>query len=455
MPQLMDGYIRVSRVAGRSGDSYISPTSQREAIERWASYKDVEVAAWHVDEDQSGGTHDRPGLNLAIERALTGQTSGIVCAKLDRFSRSTEDGLRDLKRLEANGARLAFVQEDLDTTSTFGKMTYTILLAVSTAFLENVKSGWIDAKRHAIQRGAHIGPIPYGYLRRDNGTLQIDPERGGFVTEAFRLAALRGLSAAQSYLIEHDPSRRWTTTQVRRILGNDIYLGRVRQGDLYADDEHVHDTLTERRIFEAAQDQPITRSAAGEFPLSGILTCASCDQKMVGARGGKGQRTYRCAGGLSTAKIRCDEPSVITATIVEPFVTEQAQKLVADLDITIGQELDLEDLEMDIRLAHDELEAFAADLKMRRALGDQYHAQLQLRVNAVEAVEDAYRSACKAAEAEFKHYTPEDLANDSATLRDFLSNLYLITVKRGRGLKVADRVDMLANHDGSARVTAT
>jgi DNA invertase Pin-like site-specific DNA recombinase len=85
----MDGYIRVSRRMGREGPGYISPDVQREAIERWAAYRDVEVGEWHVDEDWSGGTQERPGLERAIDRAVTGETGGIVSWKIDRFSRYT------------------------------------------------------------------------------------------------------------------------------------------------------------------------------------------------------------------------------------------------------------------------------------------------------------------------------------------------------------------------------
>ena len=61
-----------------------------------------------------GGTHERPGLERAIELAtVTGETGGIVSWKIDRFSRYTEVGLRDLRRLEEAGARLAFVVEDI------------------------------------------------------------------------------------------------------------------------------------------------------------------------------------------------------------------------------------------------------------------------------------------------------------------------------------------------------
>jgi hypothetical protein len=41
----MDAYLRGSRVCERAGsDSYGSPEDQREAIQRWAEYKGVELA---------------------------------------------------------------------------------------------------------------------------------------------------------------------------------------------------------------------------------------------------------------------------------------------------------------------------------------------------------------------------------------------------------------------------
>jgi hypothetical protein len=141
MTETMDGYIRISRRLGRKGAAYISPTVQREAIERWAEYRGVTILAWHTDEDESGGTHSRPGLDAARDRALNGETGGIVSWKIDRFSRFTEGGLRDLRLLEGRGARLAFVTEDIDTSGPMGKLVYTMLLAFAEFFLDNIKAG--------------------------------------------------------------------------------------------------------------------------------------------------------------------------------------------------------------------------------------------------------------------------------------------------------------------------
>ncbi|MGA9314192.1 MAG: recombinase family protein [Solirubrobacteraceae bacterium] len=82
---------------------------QREAIARWAEYRGVEIAAWHVDEDESGGTQDRPGPRAAIERIESGETKGIACWRLNRCAQCCG---RDRRRAAHPGARrtpLAFV----------------------------------------------------------------------------------------------------------------------------------------------------------------------------------------------------------------------------------------------------------------------------------------------------------------------------------------------------------
>ena len=50
----MDGYVRVSRVAGRKGESYISPKVQRDKITGWAKFHDVELGEVVIEEDVSG-----------------------------------------------------------------------------------------------------------------------------------------------------------------------------------------------------------------------------------------------------------------------------------------------------------------------------------------------------------------------------------------------------------------
>ena len=54
MPQLqLDGYIRVSKVGDRSGDSFISPEVQEGDINGWGVLRDVKIVMQEPDLDTS------------------------------------------------------------------------------------------------------------------------------------------------------------------------------------------------------------------------------------------------------------------------------------------------------------------------------------------------------------------------------------------------------------------
>ncbi len=443
----LDGYVRVSRVAGRDGPSYISPSVQREAIERWASYKTVQIDEWHVDEDWSGGASSRPGLDRAVDRAVSGQTGGIVSWKIDRFSRLTEQGLRDLRRLNEVGARLAFVVEDIDTSSPIGRMVYTIMLAQAEYFLEQTKASWITAKRRAVDRGAFIGPTPIGYRRRDDATLEPDPAFGPVVSEGYRLAARSSLQAAAEHFRRRIPGRRWTAATVRRVLASRVYLGETRNGSMVQAGTHV--ALTDRATWEAAQSAPSERLPAEAFPLSGLLRCATCEGPMIGGRGGIGQRTYRCAQTLSgtvRAGAKCPQGATVTAERVEAYVRSQIAVVVAGMRVVVtAPEPDgLDRLERGVDDAEMELDAFAADLTVRRALGDRYHAHLQSRVDAVARARAEYRVAARRASEVEAFDVDAMLAGDPEALVVGLRSIFdSIVVRPGRGLAVEDKVRLV------------
>lgn len=72
------GYVRVSRVGGREGDSFISPALQREQIEAVARREGLTVARVIEELDASGGDAKRPGWNEAIEAVESGEARGVV-----------------------------------------------------------------------------------------------------------------------------------------------------------------------------------------------------------------------------------------------------------------------------------------------------------------------------------------------------------------------------------------
>jgi DNA invertase Pin-like site-specific DNA recombinase len=443
-PKLMDGYIRVSRSMGREGPGYISKDVQREAIERWADHKGVTIAAWHEDEDETGGTQDRPGLLAAVDRAVDGETGGIVSWKIDRLSRYTEGGLRDLRRLDDAGARLAFVVEDIDTSGPMGRFVYTLMLAMGECFLATIKAGWVTAKTKAIGRGAHIGPTPLGYLRNKDGTLQVDPDAAPAVTEAFEVAAAGGLHAAMRFLALRFPDRRWTAFTTRRFLGQRVYLGRVAHGDDLVR-EGAHDALAERATFEAVQ-QAIgdpgerRRLPAGDFPLTAVASCGTCGSHLVGGRGGGDKRrVYRCAA-------RCEAPVIVSAEPLEAHVVEVLRAAFDHPGFRVGgaSSAQIGGAVQALEDAERELDAFAGDLQARRLLGGRYHAALQVRVDAVEQAQRVLREQLAETRGA-RIVVPAELWDDLSAeeLGEVLAaGLDTVVVLRGRG-PIAERCSVV------------
>ena len=115
-----DAYIRVSRRAGREGESFISPELQRKKIADWAKLHEVEILEWWEEIDQSGAKVDRPLFQQALARCEAGETGGIVVAKLDRFARSAVDALSAIRRLNDAGARLVSVEDNFDGSTPMG-----------------------------------------------------------------------------------------------------------------------------------------------------------------------------------------------------------------------------------------------------------------------------------------------------------------------------------------------
>src|SRR5262245_33006464 len=110
----LDAYVRVSDVRGRKGESFISPSVQREQIAAWASARGVEIGETLTELDESGARADRPLLIEAIERIEAGRSEGLVVAKLDRFGRSLTDGLSAIARIERAGGTFVSVQDGFD-----------------------------------------------------------------------------------------------------------------------------------------------------------------------------------------------------------------------------------------------------------------------------------------------------------------------------------------------------
>jgi site-specific DNA recombinase len=367
----LDGYVRVSRVGGREGDSFVSPQLQRERIEAAARNAGAEIAEWHEDLDESGGNAERPGFVRALERVEAGETAGIVVAKLDRFARSVLDAQKALRRIDEAGGIFISAEDGFDSSTPMGRFAQTMLFAMAELELERVREGWTSARTVAARRGVHMAKAPTGYNRSKDGRLVPNAD-ATTIAEAFRLRG-RGanLSEVARLLDEHkvrpnarkSRAGRWSSSSARALLANRVYLGEISAGGVV--NAHAHPPIVTLAEFEAAQKargHGVVRSLDSPALLAGILRCESCRHalKPKTLSGGR-SKVYRCTRKHGSGT--CPAPATIYASVAEPYVERLLLEAAKATRPLRPEQLThkIEQAERDVESARAELHAFATD----------------------------------------------------------------------------------------------
>jgi DNA invertase Pin-like site-specific DNA recombinase len=318
------GYIRVSRVAGREGDSFISPTVQREKIEQYLASQGHTLVDWFEDLDQPGSKYERPAFQRALEAVEASEADGIAVAAIDRFARSVADAAVALRRLEDAGGALVSVKDSLDTTSSVGRFARTMMLALAELELDRTRENWRTAREHAIARGVHISRSPiFGYRRREDGGLEPDPKAAKVARELFRRrAAGEEWRSLARWLDEASPRENgvWLVPSIRALIHSRTYLGIAHTGDI--ENPNAHPPLVPRALWEAAQEHRPSANKRGDSEpalLAGLVRCAACRYGMPrSAPRPGGSPRYGCHGRHATGA--CPEPSKISQRLTDAYV---------------------------------------------------------------------------------------------------------------------------------------
>jgi len=394
--ELMDAYIRVSRVGDRRGEAYRSPDIQRKAIEAWCKREGVELGKVVVEEDVSGGTTVRErGLDRLIQRCEAGASVGVVCYQVDRFGRDHIENIVGAKRLKDAGGRLVGVVDGVDTNQQGGKVLLNVLSMQAEDYLDRVKEGWDRATGAAVDAGIHIAArAPLGYLRRDqadpredakgntirNGRLVVDPATADAVRQAFQMRA-----DGESYQRIADHLRAATgrgivKSTVTTIMRNRAYLGEAR-GPRGKSNPTAHEALVDRDLWERVQPRkrealpPQVGSLARHALLGGFIRCDSCGNVLRVMRSGtadKRETSYVCATRYTAGD--CAAPAAARVRLVDAFVTQALVQSAEEAEegTASAERLYLEAKE-GVRKAEESLNAWVTNLDLETSLGIEAH----------------------------------------------------------------------------------
>ena len=111
------------------GYARISTDDQNLALQRDA----LTAAGCHAiyEDVKSGAKADRPGLKLALEVARDGDL--LVVWRLDRLGRSLGDLIELSKALEQRGVGLKSLKEQIDTSSSGGRLVFHLFGALASS----------------------------------------------------------------------------------------------------------------------------------------------------------------------------------------------------------------------------------------------------------------------------------------------------------------------------------
>ena len=392
----LDAYVRVSQVRGRSGPSFISPEVQRKQIERWAKAHG-HALAWHEPElDVSGGNMSRPVFDRIVERIRSGQSDGVIVAKLDRFARTLVGALSTLEEFQRHDAVLVSVAENLDLSTSVGKAFLRILLVFAELERDRIAENWGTATNNAIARGVHIAKFtPFGYDKDADKRLAPNAD-AKTVREVFLMRAAHKTRTEIARRLDELAPRpnggRWVTSSVERIVKNRVYMGEAYRGE--AVNPNAHEAIVSFAEWQAANLAPVRASHRGKKPnlLGGVVRCAACRYVLApqvwGAQRPNPTLVYRCRQVHSAGA--CPAPSTISREAVERYVEGIWREQMADQALSVKQDSQaLQAATAELEAAEDELRAFASDLTARRLLGSGYHEALEARATAVNRAQMA------------------------------------------------------------------
>ena len=216
----------------------------------------------------SGGSLDRPALQLLLDAIRARRIDVVVVYKVDRLTRSLADFAKLVELFDAHGVSFVSVTQSFNTTTSMGRLTLNVLLSFAQFEREVTSERIRDKIAASKRRGLWVGgPVPLGYAAQNKKLVVVEEEaervrlifqlylelgslgrllpelrRRGVVTKRRELAGGRVIGGIPftrgplAYLLRN-----------RFYLGEVVYRGKVSQGE--------HAAILEPELFAAVQER--------------------------------------------------------------------------------------------------------------------------------------------------------------------------------------------------------
>ena len=355
-------YTRKSHEDGLEQD-FNSLDAQRESAE--AYIQSQKANGWRCLSDRyddggfSGGNTNRPALQRLMTDIKAGKIDIVVVYKIDRLSRSICDFADLSKDFEKYGVSFVSVTQEINTTTSSGRMMLNILMTFAQYEREVIAERIRDKMSASRKKGKWVGgSVAMGY-KAENKNLIIEPAEAEVVKQIFT----RFLETGSPRMIVDElneagnfrrDGKQWNLSHIYRILSNRVYIGEVEyKGEIYPGEQ---EPIIDREIWNDTQvrlqeNDPLKHLRCKKQEtvavLKGVLRCGHCGCAMGPTYTKRKYRKYLyylCIADSKRAKHTCPVGRV-AASEIEEIVLAQVQKILLSQtvqDCLVGDGLDQE-----------------------------------------------------------------------------------------------------------------
>lgn len=310
-----------SRVSTEMQVDGFSLAAQKTCLTTFAKREELRIVGEYEDAGKSGKSIEgRPSFKRMINDIKSGlNIDYVVVYKLSRFGRNAADVLNSLELIQDYGVNLICTDEGIDSSQASGRLLISVLSAVAQIERENILEQTMNGRREKARQGLwNGGQAPYGY-KLVGGKLEIDEEEAEIIKKIFEeyIDTPITMSGVATKLNQMGAVRRargnsigdyWCASTIRKIIGNPIYIGKIRWGVrqnrkvkgskelkrvyttenvIYSDG--VQKPIISDEIWEKAQNKRMANPMKNSKPISerkihpftGIITCPVCGEPMT------------------------------------------------------------------------------------------------------------------------------------------------------------------------------
>lgn len=244
------------RVSTNKEDQLNSLDAQKGFFTKYVAMTGHHLVRLYADEGISGTkVKNRTEFLRMMADAELGQFEMLVVKDISRFARNTVDLLQSVRRLKELGIETLFLTGNMTSLG-----NSELVLTIFGALAQEESANLSKRVKFGKQLNAKSGRVPnivYGYDKTsgDYFNLTINEQEAAVVRKIFEWYTQDGLgmaSIAKKLNAEGVLTKRgcqWTETTIRRILKNELYIGKIINGK-----SEVADFLTGQRTAKARSE---------------------------------------------------------------------------------------------------------------------------------------------------------------------------------------------------------